>query len=255
MLGLIGKKKGMTQVFDSEGVYISVTVVELGPCTRTQKKTKDSDGYEALQLGFGTAKASRVSKPMKGHFAKNSLPLHMHIKEFRIEDTASFNVGDELIASGFKAGDTVQVRGTSKGRGFQGVMKRHGKHGGPATHGSHFHRTPGSIGMRTWPARVFKNMKLPGHMGVDKVMIKNLDVVDVRPEDNVILIRGAIPGHNNSIVEVFLTNEALEIRETLKKVALETKLVEDANENNVIVDEAAPVEEVKADVQRTEEKG
>jgi large subunit ribosomal protein L3 len=206
----------MTQVFGKDGELIAVTVVELGPCTVVQKKTAETDGYDALQLGFSVAKPRNMRKPLRGHFEKKGLPLFTHVKEFRTADAAKFNQGEELFASGFAAGDTVHVSGVTKGRGFQGVMKRHGKHGGPASHGSDFHRRPGSIGMRTWPGHVLKNMKMPGHMGDANVTVKNLEVVSVRPDDNAILIRGALPGARDGIVEVFLATDDLSKREGLK---------------------------------------
>jgi len=235
MLGLIGKKKGMTQIFDQNGDYVPVTVVELGPCVVVQKKTVDSDGYNALQLGYASKRASRMTKAMRGHFEKKSLPLFAHLKEFRMDDVTAFNQGDELCVSGFKAGDMVAVSGFSKGRGFQGVMKRHGKHGGPAAHGSDFHRRPGSIGMRTWPGRVFKNTRLPGHMGDTAVTIKNLQVAAVMPEENAILIRGAIPGCREGLVEVVLSKGCISERAELKKTA-----------GNSSAD-AAPIAESKTD--------
>ncbi len=215
MLGFLAKKKGMTQIFDDRGNIIPVTVLEAGPCTVVQVKTEETDGYNSIQIGFEVnPKAKNVNRAMKGHFEKNKVPYLRHVKEFRV-DSSMFNPGDTLYANAFQVGDIVDVRGMSKGRGFQGVMKRHGKHGGPATHGSHFHRTPGSIGMRTWPRRVFKNMKLPGHMGCDNVCIKNLEVVSVR-DNNIILIKGAVPGAKESIVELKLSKGLLENRENLK---------------------------------------
>lgn len=216
MLGMLGYKRGMTQIFDNDGNFIPVTVVEVGPCTVVQKKTDEKEGYNSLQLGIGVKKASRATKPYRGHFEKKSLPIFSHLKEFRSEQISEIEVGDRLYATAFEAGDYVNVSGVTKGRGFQGVIKRHGKHGGPASHGSSFHRQPGSIGMRTWPGRVLKNMKLPGHMGVEAVTIKNLEVVGVFADDNVILIRGAIPGHNGAIVEVVPTKNAIETRAGLK---------------------------------------
>lgn len=202
MLGLLGKKKGMSQVFDADGNVVPVTVVEAGPCVIVQKKTKERDGYEALQLGFGRKKEARVSKPLRGHAAKHGTPTFYHLKEFRTADGASLAEGETLTVAAFRPGDQVHVRGVSKGRGFQGVIKRHGKHGGPAAHGSDFHRRPGSIGMRTWPARVLKNTRLPGHMGDRTVMTRNLLVVAIHPEENAILIRGAIPGTREGLLEI-----------------------------------------------------
>lgn len=218
MLGLMGKKLGMTQVFTEGGDVVPVTVVKLGPCTVTQKKLSETDGYAALQLGFGEATPKRMCKARRGHLEKKGLKLFTVLKEFRTDRAADFNVGDELCAAGFKAGDVVHVSGVSKGRGFQGVMKRHGKHGGPASHGSDFHRRPGSIGMRTWPGHVLKNMKMPGHMGNVKVTTKNLEVVVVKPEENLVLIKGAVPGARNGTVVVIPLEKDFETRPTLKRV-------------------------------------
>lgn len=203
MLGLMGKKLGMTQVFAEDGQQVPVTVVQLGPCTVTQKKTMEHDGYSALQLGFGVTKPRRMPKAKRGHLEKRGLPLVTRLMEFRLDDVGCFEVGQELVAAGFRPGDTVHVSGVSKGRGFQGVMKRHNKHGGPASHGSDFHRRPGSIGMRTWPGHVLKNMKMPGHMGAVNVTTKNLEIVAVRPDDNAVLIRGAVPGARGGAVVVY----------------------------------------------------
>lgn len=219
MLGLMGKKLGMTQVFAGEGDMLPVTVLEVGPCTVVQKKTGESDGYDALQLGFGTRKPKNTAKPMRGHFEKRKLPVFRHLKEFRTEKAAEFEVGDELLAAAFKPGDIVNVTGRTKGRGFQGVIKRHGKHGGPAAHGSNFHRRPGSIGMRTWPARVPKNMKLPGHLGDERVTIKGLEVVEVRAEENLVLIKGSVPGATGSLLLLTPATEAIEGREGLRRAA------------------------------------
>lgn len=216
MLGLIGKKVGMTQVFDENGDMIPVTVLRIGPCTVVQKKVDESDGYAALQLGFGAAKPKKVAKPLRGHFEKRKLPIFKHLREFRTDKASEFEVGQELFAGAFKAGERVSVTSRSKGRGFQGVMKRHGKHGGPASHGSDFHRRPGSIGMRTWPARVPKNMKMPGHMGDERVTIKGLEVVEVRAEDNLVLLRGSVPGATGALLYVTPMGEGLEGRAELK---------------------------------------
>ncbi|MFH0799864.1 MAG: 50S ribosomal protein L3 [Pseudomonadota bacterium] len=216
MLGLMGKKLGMTQVFTGEGDIVPVTAVEVGPCTVVQKKTSETDGYNALQLGFGITRPGRMNKARRGHLEKKGLPLFTHLKEFRTEFVANFEVGQELSVAGFKPGDTVHVSGVSKGRGFQGVIKRHGKHGGPGSHGSDFHRRPGSIGMRTWPGHVLKNMKLPGHMGDVAVTTKNLEVVAVRTDDNVLLIKGAIPGCNSGMVVVMPAEKDFETRPELK---------------------------------------
>lgn len=246
MLGLLGKKKGMTQFFNGKGDLVPSTVVELGPCTVVQKKTKDTDGYDALQLGFEIKRPKGVTKAMRGHFEKKGLPLYTHLKEFRTEKASEFNVGDELLVTGFKVGDIIDVRGRTKGRGFQGVMKRHGKHGGPGSHGSGFHRSPGSIGMRTSPARVFKNMKLPGHMGDENVTTSHLEVVGVRPEDNILIIRGAVPGCREGLLEIVLSKGLLEDRTELKKQSIqETQPDVDVTEEANTVAEGTQEEKVE----------
>lgn len=202
MLGLIGKKIGMTQVFGEDGSLLPVTVVEAGPCTVVQKKTKDKDGYDAIQLGFGKRKTTRIPKARRVHCEKKNLEFFPNLKEFRPAKIEDFEVGQVLTVGAFKPGDHVDVIGQSKGHGFQGVIKRHGKHGGPMSHGSDFHRRTGSIGMRTWPGRIFKNTRLPGHMGDERVTTKNLEIVGVRPEENVLLLKGAVPGSRNGIVVI-----------------------------------------------------
>lgn len=222
MIGLMGKKLGMTQVFGKDGAVTPVTVVKLGPCTVVQKKTVKSDGYNALQLGFGVTKPKRLPKASRGHFEKKGLPLFTKLMEFRTDCVDEYEVGQELCAAGFKTGDEVLVSGTTKGRGFQGVIKRHGKHGGPASHGSDFHRRPGSIGMRTWPGHVLKNMKLPGHMGNVKVTTKNLRIVSVRPDEDVVLVSGAIPGANNGAVVIIAADKTFDKRPELKRIKAAT---------------------------------
>jgi len=214
MLGLLGKKLGMTQIFAEDGSQVPVTVVRAGPCQVVQKKTKETDGYTALQLGFEKAKPSRLAKATRLHQEKKGLEPFCHLREFRTD--VEMEVGQTITVGAFKVGDLVDVIGTTKGRGFQGVIKRHGKHGGPASHGSDFHRRTGSIGMRTWPARVFKNTRLPGHMGVDRVTIKNIEVVSVRPEDNVLLLKGGLPGAQNGMLIVVNRAADFEKRPELK---------------------------------------
>ncbi len=202
MLGLLGKKRGMTQIFDEKGDLIPVTVLEVGPCTVVQIKTKEKEGYTALQLGYGVKKLSRATKPYKGHFEKKKLAVFQKIKEFRAANVADFQSGDVLTVASFQQGDVVDVVGVTKGRGFAGVMKRHGKHGGPDGHGSDFHRGPGSIGMRAWPGRVLKNMKLPGHYGCDRVTTQNLKVIRVMLEENLLLVEGSVPGFSGGDIMV-----------------------------------------------------
>lgn len=200
MSGLIGRKLGMTQFFDDGGKIVPVTVVEAGPCPVVQLKTQERDGYDAVQLGFGDKKKSRVRKPSAGHFARAGVSVLRHLKEFRVEDAGSFELGQELNVEMFEAGDRVAVTGRSKGRGFAGVVKRHGMKGGSQTHGCMSKRTPGALGAASYPARVFKGRRLPGHMGDERVTVRNLEVVRVDSEKNVLLVRGAVPGPRNGIV-------------------------------------------------------
>jgi large subunit ribosomal protein L3 len=197
--GLIGKKLGMTQIFSDEGVSVPVTVIEVEPSVVIQKKTAKTDGYDALQLGYGRIKQQKVTKALQGHFKKADKGLFRVLREFNM-DPDGCEVGHELNAEMFAPGDYVDVVGTTKGKGFSGVIKRHGFHGGRATHGSMFHRAPGSIGASADPSRVFKGTKLPGHMGSARKTVQNLLVWAVRPDMNVILVRGAVPGSKNGYV-------------------------------------------------------
>lgn len=196
--GLIGKKLGMTRLFVEEGVAIPVTVIQAGPCTVVQQKTRDKDGYEALQLGFGDRK--RVNRPMAGHTKAAGGGKFAVLKEFKAEDIEQYEPGSEVTLDIFQVGDKINITGTTKGRGFAGVIKRHGFHGGRATHGCTTHRSPGSIGSAAWPSRVFPGKKMAGHMGDSRKTIRNLEIVDIRDEYGVILVRGAVPGPPNSIV-------------------------------------------------------
>jgi len=198
---ILGKKIGMTQIFDENGRAIPVTVIEAGPCTVVQVKTKDADGYEAVQLGFGEVKESKLIRPIKGHFTKASVTPKKHLREFRLEEI-SYNVGDEIKADIFAAGETVDVTGTTKGKGFQGVIKRHGQARGPMGHGSMYHRRPGSMGSTSTPGRVFKGKNLPGHMGVETVTVQNLEIVKVDLDKNVLLIKGSVPGNKGAILKI-----------------------------------------------------
>lgn len=197
--GLIGKKLGMTQIFSDEGVSVPVTVIEVEPSVVIQKKTANTDGYDALQLGYGRIKQQKVTKALQGHFKKADKGLFRVLREFNM-DPDSCEAGQELNAEMFAPGDYVDVVGTTKGKGFAGVIKRHGFRGGRATHGSMFHRAPGSIGASADPSRVFKGTKLPGHMGSARKTVQNLLVWAVRPDMNVILVRGAVPGSKNGYV-------------------------------------------------------
>ena len=204
MTGILGKKIGMTSIFDDKGESIPCTVIEAGPCVVTQIKTKERDGYEALQLGFEKKKERLSNKPLKGHFEKAGTVPHRMVKEFRGIDVSKFQLGAEVKVDAILAkGDIVSVAGKSKGHGFQGVVKRHHFGGGFRTHGqSDRERAPGSVGSSSYPSRVFKGMLMAGRMGGERVTVKNLRVVQVIPESNIVLIQGSVPGHNNSYVEI-----------------------------------------------------
>ena len=201
MKGILGKKLGMTQIFTEEGIVVPVTVVEAGPNVVTQVKTVEKDGYNAIQVGFEDAKEKSLNKPQKGHLAAANV-LKKHLKEFRVDAVDEFTVGQEIKADLFAAGEKIDVTGTSKGKGFQGPIKRHGQSRGPESHGSRYHRRPGSMGACSFPGRVFKNKKLAGHMGSVKVTVQNLEVVRVDADKNLILVKGAIPGPKGSMVTI-----------------------------------------------------
>ena len=200
--GLIGKKIGMTQIFNEEGKVIPVTVIEAGPCVVSQVKTEETDGYNSIQLGFGAIKESKVNKPERGHFTKANIAPARYLREFRVDSIEDVKVGDELKADIFMAGDKIDIQGTSKGKGFQGVIKRHGQHRGPMGHGSMYHRRPGSMGSTSTPGRVFKGKKLPGHMGAETVTIQNLEVIKVDLDKNIILVKGSVTGAKGSILKI-----------------------------------------------------
>ena len=206
--GILGKKIGMTQIFTPEGKVIPVTVVEAGPCPVVQKKTAAVDGYDAIQVGFSLLRESLSNKPRKGHFNKASLSPMRYLREFRISDVESYEIGQEIKADLFAEGDKVDVVGISKGKGFAGMIKRHNAGRGPTAHGSKYHRRTGSLGAKG-PARVFKGRNLPGHMGGKRVTVQNLDVVRVDAEKNLILIKGSIPGANKSLVTIKPANKAI----------------------------------------------
>jgi len=199
---LFGKKIGMTRYFLEEGDSVPVTVVRVGPCVVVRKKTLEKDGYEAIQVGFEPQKESRVNKPLRGQFKALGGRYFKHLREIKVESSEEFEVGQEIRADIFSIGDIVCVRAKSKGRGFAGVIKRWGFSGGKDTHGCRSHRVPGSIGASATPSRVFKGKKLPGHMGTEQTTVKNLKVLDVRPEMDLIAIKGAVPGSRNSLVEI-----------------------------------------------------
>ena len=201
--GIVGKKLGMTQLFDANGNVVPVTVIEAGPCVVSQKKTIENDGYEAVQIGFGDLKASKVNKPMKGHFAKGDVAPKKVLREFRFDDTSAMNVGDIIKADIFAEGDTVDVRGTSKGKGYAGVIKRWNFSRLKESHGTGpVHRHGGSLGVID-PARVFKGKKMAGHLGNERVTVQNLSVVKVDAENNIIAVKGAVPGPKGGIVVLF----------------------------------------------------
>jgi large subunit ribosomal protein L3 len=203
-IGILGKKVGMTRVYSELGVAIPVTVIEAGPCKVLQVKSEKTDGYNAIQVGFDSKKEARVNTPMKGHFQKSGGDGFYHVREFRVEDPEKFEAGQTVaLEELFNVGDIVDIQGQSKGRGFQGVIKRHGFAGGGAGHGSGFHRAPGSIGCSAYPGRVVKGKKMPGRMGNDTVLKKNVIVIDVRTEDNVILVKGPVPGAKNGLLKIF----------------------------------------------------
>ncbi len=199
--GLIGKKIGMTQIFDEAGKVVPVTVIEAGPCVVTQLKTAENDGYEAVQLGFGDVSPKHTSKPMTGHFKKNDLPFKRTLKEFRLDDISNVNVGDVLKADVFAAGDVIDVSGVSKGKGFQGAIKRHNQHRLKETHGTGpVVRQAGSMGACSSPSRIFKGKGMAGHMGAENVTVQNLVIVKIDAENNLIAIKGAIPGPKGGVV-------------------------------------------------------
>jgi large subunit ribosomal protein L3 len=199
MLGILGKKLGMTQVFTEDGKACPVTVIEAGPCCVIQVKTLDNDGYEAVKIGFPEVKEKKLSKPEMGIFKKAGVKPYRILREFT---AAGLKVGEFVTVERFTKGDRVSVTGTSKGKGFQGVMKRHNFSGGPGSHGSMFNRAPGSIGASSYPSRVWKNQKMAGHMGSERVTVKNLEIVDVRNGQNLLLIKGSVPGGVGAVVEI-----------------------------------------------------
>ena len=207
MKNIIGRKLGMTQIFTEEGQVIPVTVLEAGPVNVVQKKTEETDGYSALQVGYEELVERKANKPTKGHFAKAGVDLKKHIKEFRVEDADAYEVGQEFKADVFEAGDKVDITGTSKGKGFQGSIKRHNQSRGPMAHGSKYHRGVGAMSAAAYPGRVMKGRKLPGQMGNEKVTVQNLEVVRVDADKNFILVKGAVPGPKGGVIT---------IRETVK---------------------------------------
>ncbi|WP_055668488.1 50S ribosomal protein L3 [Desnuesiella massiliensis] len=199
---IMGRKIGMTQIFNENGKIVPVTVIEAGPCVVIQKKTTEKDGYEAIRVGFADVKEKLLSKPVKGQFTKAGVAIKRYIKEFKLDNVSEYQVGQEIKIDIFEIGEKVDVTGTSKGKGFQGTIKRWNGHRGPMSHGSKFHRSVGSMGGSSDPSRTFKNKKMPGHMGNVKTTVLNLEVVKIMPEKNVILIKGGVPGPNKGIVVI-----------------------------------------------------
>ncbi len=202
MKGIMGRKAGMTQVFDEAGNVTPVSVIKVETNIVTQIKTKETEGYNAIQLASEDAKPARVIKPVKGHFEKAGVPLKKRLKELKVKDTSQYTVGQEFNADIFQAGDKVDVSGTSKGKGFQGSIKRHNQSRGPMSHGSHYHRSPGSMGASASPSRVFKGKKLPGQMGSEKTTVQNLEVIKVDADRNVIMVKGAVPGPKKGLLMI-----------------------------------------------------
>jgi large subunit ribosomal protein L3 len=192
----------MTGVYSPDGKYVPVTVVEVGPCVITQIKTNEIDGYQALQLGFGNRKPNRTTKPLAGHFKKSGGQYFQFLREFPVDQPADYSVGQKLTLEMFEIGQRIEVSGTTKGRGFTGTIKRHGFRRGPKTHGSRNYRLPGSIGCSAWPAKVFKGKKMPGHYGVERKTVRNLEIVDIRADENVLLLKGAVPGSKSGVLEL-----------------------------------------------------
>jgi len=200
--GMIGRKVGMTGLFGPAGEYVPVTVVLAGPCVVTQIKTEAKDGYNALQIGFGNKKEKRVAKPLVGHYRKAGSQIFEYIREVAVDSPEEYKVGQEIKVDMFKVGERVNVTGKTKGRGFTGVVKRHGFHGGNKTHGSHSHRVPGSIGSSAWPSRVIKGKKMPGRYGYETMTVRNIEVIDLRPEENLLLLKGTIPGAKTGLLKI-----------------------------------------------------
>ena len=199
---ILATKVGMTQIFDADGTLIPVTVLQAGPCVVTQVKTVENDGYSAIQVGYEDIREKLVTKPVKGHFDKAEIPYKRYIREFKLENAEEYSVRDEITVEIFEAGDKIDVTATSKGKGFQGAIKRHGQSRGPMGHGSKFHRAVGSMGASSDPSKTFKNKKMPGHMGAKNTTVLNLEVVKVIAEKNLILVKGGIPGANKSTVVI-----------------------------------------------------
>ncbi len=216
MKGILGKKIAMTQIFTDEGKAIPVTVVEAGPCTVTQIKSASKEGYDAVQLGFGDVREKRLNKPQRGHFESKELEPRRHLAELRVEEIKEYELGQLITADVFSKGDRVDITGRSRGKGFAGVIKRHNFSGGPGSHGAHFHRAPGAIGACATPSRVFRGTRMPGRMGAEKITTQNLEVVDVKAERNLLLLRGSVPGPDGGLLVI---RESVKARKKRKKKA------------------------------------
>jgi len=204
-MGLLGKKIGMTRIYSEMGQAIPVTVIEAGPCVVLQKKTEAKEGYNAIQVGFGPKKEARLNKPEAGHCKTAGKGGFYHIREFKVSDPGTYELGQEIqLTELVKIGDEVHITGKSKGRGFQGVIKRHGFKGGNKTHGSMFHRRPGSIGCSAWPSRVIKGKKMPGRMGNEQLTKKNVTVIDIRADENIMLVKGSVPGAKEGLLQIYI---------------------------------------------------
>ena len=199
---ILGRKLGMTQMWSEDDEVIPVTVIQAGPCTIAQIKTQETDGYSAVQLGYGDIKAKHVNKPMAGHFAKAGIEPCKYLREMRVDDPSQYNLGDQITVEDFADTKLVDVTGTSKGKGFAGVVKRYNFQGGPGGHGAHFHRAPGSIGMCATPSRVLKGLRLPGHMGDERVTVRNLTVVSIDTDQNLMIVKGAVPGGKGALLTI-----------------------------------------------------
>ena len=199
---ILGRKLGMTQVWSEDDNLLPVTVIQAGPCTIAQIKSEETDGYAAIQIGFGDISDKHVNKPMAGNFAKAGVAPMKYLREVRVDDPSQYNLGDQVTVEAFNEVKRVDVTGISKGKGFAGVMKRYNFGGGPGGHGSHFHRIPGSVGMCATPSRVLKGLRLPGHMGNERVTVRNLEVISVDTEQNLLLVKGAVPGGKGALVTV-----------------------------------------------------
>ncbi|MEE9402486.1 MAG: 50S ribosomal protein L3 [Desulfobacteria bacterium] len=200
--GLLGRKLGMSSLFSPEGQQVPVTVLEVGPCVVTQVKTRATDGYDALQVGFAEKRGKRINKPVEGHLKKSGGQAYAFLREISVDDPSEYTLGQALTVDMFQVGERVDISGVSKGKGFSGVVKRWGFHGGGATHGSMFHRAPGSVGASATPSKIIKGRKMPGHHGNQRVTVRNLEIVDIRPNQHLLIVKGAVPGCRSGLVEV-----------------------------------------------------